>query len=247
MRTPQVLHALLVRDFMTAYGRSPLGVLWAVAEPAIGIALLTIVFSQISSVPPMGSSYPLFYATGYLPFLLFTSIQARVMGAPRQGKSVLSHAPVTIADVLISRTLLQTLIMAAVLAIVYGGVWLIYAPPERMDFTLMAFAFLLTTALASGIGVLNAGIVEIFKPWGKVWGVAMRPLFLISGVFYAFAIMPPSLQNILWWNPVLHVVGMNREAVYQGYEGSYISPLYVGIVALITWIIGLSLLLNRKR
>lgn len=241
-----VYHALLVRDFMTAYGRSPLSVLWAVAEPVIGIALLTLVFSQISHVAPMGSSYPLFYATGYLPYLFFTSIQGKAMNALKQSKATMSHAKITFVDIIFVKVTLQALIMTCVMVIVYGGIWWIYQPPERMDVSLMGLFFVLGVFLGTGIGVMNAGLAAVFPPWEKVWGVLMRPLFLISGVFYPFSAMPPSLQDILWWNPVLHLVGMNRQAVYQGYESSYISLMFLLVVSLISATLGFALLRLRK-
>lgn len=241
-----VYRALLIREFITGYGRSPLSVLWAVAEPVIGIALLTVVFSQISSVAPMGSSYPLFYATGYLPYLFFTSIQTKAMNGLKLSKSTMSHAKITFVDVIFVKVLLQALIMTCVLIVVYGGVWWIYQPPERMDVSLMGVFLLMATFVGTGIGVMNAGIAVIFKPWEKVWGLLMRPLFLVSGVFYPFSAMPPSLQDILWWNPVLHLVGMNRQAVYQGYESGYISLMFLLLVGILSSMIGFSLLRHEK-
>ena len=240
------LNALIIKDFMTAYGKTPMAVLWAILEPVIGIVLLTSVFSQISHVPPIGSSYPLFYATGYLPFLLFTSIQGRMMSSVRQSKYVLAHSSVSVFDVLASRLIMQSLVMGMVMMIVYVGLWVIYPLPERPDAPLFMLAFLIGVLSASGFGVMNCGIITIFPQWEKVWAVASRPLFLISGVFYPFYAMPPALQNYLWWNPILHIVGMNREAVYQGYQGHYISLTYVLLVALITWVIGFSLILLKK-
>lgn len=243
----RAVNALLARDFKTAYGRSPLGVIWAIAEPVIGIVLLTAVFSQISSVPPMGTSYPVFYATGYLPFLLFTSVQARVMSAPKQARQLLSHASVNVVDVIGSRALLQSIIMALVTAIVYAGVWALCEPQESPSLGMLSIACLLGCALGTGIGVLNAGVAASFPPWERAWGVVTRPLFLISGVFYPFSVMPASLQNVLWWNPILHLVGMNRDAVYAGYDASYVSAAYVIAVALGASCIGLALLLIARR
>lgn len=240
------LRALLIKDFMSAYGKTPLGVLWAVAEPVIGICLLTVVFSQISHTAPMGSSYPLFYATGYLPYLFFTSVHGKVMTGMRQSSQMTAHPHITFVSVMLSKMILQTLIMSCVMVVVYGGVWAIYAPPEEMNVSVMALFIVLATFLASGIGMFNAGLVQIFPPWEKVWGIMMRPLFLISGVFYPYAAMPPNLQNILWWNPVLHLVGLNREAVYQGYEGGYISVGYVGGLALISMTLGVVMLRIKK-
>ena len=246
MSAVQALDALMIRDFRTAYGKTPLALLWAVAEPVIGIFLLTVVFSQISSVPPMGSSYALFYATGYLPFLAVTGVLARTMSAPAHGRSILTHASVTMVDVIGSRALLQSLVTASIAALVYAGVWIFEAPAERPDLAILVAATLLCCVLGACVGLLNAGLTTVFPPWARVWGVIMRPLFLISGVFYPFAIMPPALQDVLWWNPILHLVGLTRYSVYQGYEGGYVSVLFVCAVSLVSAVAGLALLFTKK-
>lgn len=242
-----VINALLMRDFKTAYGRSALSILWAIAEPIMGILLLSAVFSQISSVPPIGTSYSLFYATGYLPFLLFTSIQSRVMGSKKSSSPLFSHAKVSIIDAIASRAILQSLIMGMVTLIVYAGVWIWCRPAEVPDVSRLTEAGVIGCLLGTGIGVLNAGIESVFPHWGKVWSVATRPLFLISGVFYPFSAMPESLREVLWWNPVLHLVGINREAVYPGYDGSYVSYVYLAAVTLSCACVGLVLLISSGR
>ena len=67
----RAIGALVLREMATTFGRSPGGWLWAVAEPVAVIALLSFAFSLAFRSPSLGTSFPLFYATGYLPFLLF--------------------------------------------------------------------------------------------------------------------------------------------------------------------------------
>ncbi|MEO0656736.1 MAG: sugar ABC transporter permease, partial [Pseudomonadota bacterium] len=64
--------ALMLREMATSYGRSPGGYLWAVLEPAAGIAILTLIFSFAFIGPPIGTSFPMFYATGMVPFLAYS-------------------------------------------------------------------------------------------------------------------------------------------------------------------------------
>ena len=67
----RVLHALILREMVTRYGISRLGYVWAVLEPVGFITLLSLLFSQIAHAPPIGKSFPLFYATGYIAFHWF--------------------------------------------------------------------------------------------------------------------------------------------------------------------------------
>ena len=79
--TPRIISALILREIGTSYGRSPGGYLWALAEPVLGIALLTVIFSIGFRTPPIGVNFPLFYATGLLPFLMFVDLSNKVAQA----------------------------------------------------------------------------------------------------------------------------------------------------------------------
>ena len=74
----RVLFALVVREMGTRFGRSWGGYLWAIAEPLGGILLLTIAFSLALRTPPLGTNFALFYATGIIPFFLFSNVSRSV-------------------------------------------------------------------------------------------------------------------------------------------------------------------------
>ena len=70
----RVLFALMVREMATKFGRSWGGYIWAIAEPLGGIMLLTVAFSFAFRKPPLGTNFALFYATGIIPFYLFSNV-----------------------------------------------------------------------------------------------------------------------------------------------------------------------------
>ena len=70
-RFVRTILALILREMSTTYGRSAGGYIWAVLEPAAGIALLAFAFSLALRAPSLGTNFALFYATGYLPFMLY--------------------------------------------------------------------------------------------------------------------------------------------------------------------------------
>jgi ABC-type polysaccharide/polyol phosphate export systems, permease component len=55
----RAIMALILREIATTYGRSPGGYVWAVLEPAAGIALLTLIFSAGFRSPPLGTVFSL--------------------------------------------------------------------------------------------------------------------------------------------------------------------------------------------
>ena len=54
--------------------------------------------------------------------------------------------------------------------------------------------------------------------------------------------MPPQAQAVLWYNPLIHAVGLTRAGLYSGYDAHYVSPLYVLGVAGSLFVVGAYLL-----
>ena len=75
--------ALVVREMSTRFGRSYGGYIWAIAEPLGGVMLLNLAFSLTVRRPPLGTNFALFYATGIIPFFLFTGVSGAVARADR--------------------------------------------------------------------------------------------------------------------------------------------------------------------
>ena len=88
--TPRAIVALMLREMATTYGRSPGGYIWAVLEPAAGIALLTAIFSLGFRSPPIGSNFPIFYATGLVPFLAFIDVTNKTAASVTFSKPLLA-------------------------------------------------------------------------------------------------------------------------------------------------------------
>ena len=100
-------------------------------------------------------------------------------------------------------------------------------------------AFCLACLLALGIGLVNCWAFTVSRGWEIAWGVLSRPLLLISCVFYSFEGLPALGRDLLWYNPIVHIVGLVREAVYPTYDPAHLSVSYVTAIALALIIVGL--------
>ncbi len=103
LATPRAIGALILREISTTYGRSPGGYIWAVLEPAAGIALLTLVFSIGFRTPPLGASFALYYAAGILPLMMFTELSGKLAQTIQFSRALLVYPRVTFLDALIAR------------------------------------------------------------------------------------------------------------------------------------------------
>ena len=243
--TVRAILALMLREMATTYGRSPGGYLWAVLEPVGGIAILTLIFSFGFNKPSLGTNFPIFYATGVLPFMMFNSVCNRVSTALLFSKSLLAYPAVTFVDALIARFLVNTVTQAMVGYVVFGGILMLYETRTLVNPALVAQSLALTAIFALGVGTLNAYLIARFAVWQMIWAILTRPLFLVSGIFFLFNATPQPMRDFIWYNPLVHTVGMMRAGFYPTYNADYVSSAYVVLLSLGTFLLGL-LLLNRS-
>lgn len=246
-RSARAVVALMLREMATTYGRSPGGYVWAVLEPAAALALLSLVFSMAFRAPSLGTNFPLFYATGYLPFALFLELSSKTAAAIRFSRPLLAYPVVTFVDAIIARALLTTLTQLMVAYVVFSGILILFDTRTILDLGQVALAYCATVALAMGIGTFNCFLMGVLPAWERVWGVITRPLFILSCAIFVFDDMPQLAKDILWYNPIVHCVGLMRRGFYPAYHGDYISVTYVMAVATITFGFGLTMLWRRFR
>lgn len=239
--------ALILREMSTTNGRSPGGYLWAVLEPAAGIALLSLVFAAAFRNPPLGVSFPMFYSTGMLLFLTFTDIHNKVAQSLHYSRQLLAYPTVTFLDAIIARFVLNLMTQLMVGYVILMGCMLLFETRVTPDLTIIVEAFALTALLALGIGVLNCYLFTRFDVMQKVWSILMRPMFIISGVFYLFESLPETYSDFLWYNPLVHVIGLMRRGFYGTYDATYVSPAYVTGLSLVCLTAGLVLLRRNHR
>ena len=241
-KTARTVAALVLREMATTYGRSPGGYLWAILEPAAAVALLSFVFSLALRSPSLGDNFALFYATGYLPFALYSSLQGKIAQSIRFSRPLLAYPAVTFVDAIMARFLLNFLTQIMVAFVVIGGVVIAYDLRIVIDLPAAILAFGLAGLLGLGIGALNCFVTSVLPLWQNVWAILTRPLFLISGVLFIFEDMPGPMREVVWWNPLFHITGLSRKAFYPTYDAAYASHLYAAGIGAVTLLFGLLLL-----
>ncbi|MBB3995904.1 capsular polysaccharide transport system permease protein [Sulfitobacter undariae] len=234
--------ALILREMATKYGRSPGGYAWAIMEPLGGILVLGFGLSILIQTPPLGTSFLLFYATGLLPFTLFQQLNSNIGRAINFSRALLFYPAVTWVDAVLARFILDSLTNIVVMCILFTGLIIATDTRALIDFGPVIEAVILMAFLGLSIGVLNCVLFGLFSVWMSIWGIATRPLFFISGVFFLYEDMPATIQNILWYNPLLHITGLMRRGFYGNYDATYFDASYVIGVSLICLFLGVVLL-----
>lgn len=222
----RTISALILREMGSTYGRSPGGYLWAVLEPIGAILLLSMAFSLLVRAPSLGTSFILFYATGYLPYQIYQKIENSLSSALTYSKALLAYPRVTWLDAVIARFVLNLLTTAMVFFLVVTGILLAIDSRTIIDMVPIVTGLVLVASLGMGVGLINAVLKGLFPVWKNVWVIASRPLFVASGLFFIYEDLPPLAQDILWWNPLFHGTGLVRTGFYPTYDAAYVSLPY---------------------
>lgn len=233
----RVLHALMMREIITRFGRDNLGVLWLVAEPMI--FTLGIVTLWTMTGMGHGSSLPIvaFAVTGYSSVLLWRNCASRALGAIDANLPLLYHRNVKVIDVFLTRIVLEVVgAMAsfAILTTLFMAIGWMNAPVDMLQ-VLYGFFMLSwfggSLALVIGAGTAYSHAVE------KLWGPTAYLLFPLSGAAFMVDWLSPAFQKVVLLLPMVHGVEMLRE----GYFGDAVHTHYdVGYMAawclLLTWV-----------
>lgn len=245
--TFRAVTALALREMQTTYGRSPGGYIWLVLEPVLGIALLTFVFSLAFRAPALGSEFPPFYASGVVPFLFYNDLSNKISGSLTFSRQLLSYPSVTFMDAIFGRMLVNVFTQLLAAYVIFAGIIVIYDTQGAIDLLRIIESLCMVIALSFGVGVVNCFLRLRFPVWGTIWAILNRPMFLLSCIFFLFETVPQPYQDILWYNPLIHIVGEMRAGFYSNYDATYVSQLYVYGLSLTLAVIGLTLLRRFHR
>ncbi|MGH1458134.1 MAG: ABC transporter permease [Paracoccaceae bacterium] len=236
--------ALMLREMGSQYGRSPGGYLWAVLEPLGYVIVMSMAFSLLFRAPSLGTSFVLFYATGYLPFTQYQNVSQAVARALRYSRALMNYPVVGWIDAVLARFLLNALTSVAVAVLLMAIILFFVDTRGLLDFSPILMAFAVASVGGLGVGLVNCALMGLFPVWEQLWNIATRPLFLGSAILYTYEDLPSMVGDILWFNPLVHVAGLMRRGVYSTYDASYVSLIFIWGVALGLVVLGM-LLMHR--
>jgi capsular polysaccharide transport system permease protein len=224
--------ALILREMGSTYGDSPGGYIWAIIQPVGMIVVLSLGFSLLVKAPSLGTSFILFYATGFLTYDMYNQMMSKIGGALKYSKSMLAYPRVTWLDAILARFILNLITAVAVICIVISAILFFINTRSIISIQPILIGLTLCALLGTGIGMVNCMLTGLFPVWSSIWKILSRPMFIASGVIFIYEDMPPLVQDILWWNPILHGTGIVRTGFYPTYHASYVSLEYSFGVAL---------------
>lgn len=218
----RVIHALLMREILTRFGRHNIGFLWLFVEPMLFTLGVTTLWTITKSVH--GSSLPIvaFALTGYSSVLLWRNMPGRCIGAIEPNLSLMYHRNVKMIDIFLARLLLEAggaTISFATLSVVFVYIgWL--DPP--VDVLGVAGGWLMIAWFGASLAMLLGSLAERFEIVERLWHPISYLAFPLSGAAFMVDALPEVAQRYILYVPMVNGVEMVRE----GYFGDHVRVHY---------------------
>ena len=206
-----LIWTFVVRDLRGRYVGSLMGVFWSIIHPFVLLLSYTFVFSIVLQIKlDFGptDNFTLFLFCGLLPWLYFQDTVMRSCTSVVDQRNLVQRTlfpseilPITMALSNLVTHLLGTAILLLVL--VYLGL----LGKASILFPLTLLPLIL---FAVGIGWLAAALQVFLRDTVQILTVLLTLWFWFTPVFYQMEMVPESLRVVMQFNPLTHVVQINR-------------------------------------
>lgn len=243
----RTLFALILREARMRHGRSRIGYAWAILEPLAVTAVMSLFFAGLGGLRPTSAEFPIFFATGVVPFQYFRHTSSFVGLCLEANRPLFNYPTVREFDAALARLLLETVTSLLITVFVFLFLIAVFGAklPAHLGMMLLSFAGL--GLLALGVGLNVAALQRRFTMTHHVYNMIMAPAFFLSGIFYSLESVPPHFRQIITWNPIIHGLEAFRSGYYPVYADQYVSLSFVFFVDLVLIFLGmLQLLLSRR-
>jgi capsular polysaccharide transport system permease protein len=181
----RVVRALIIRETRTRFADTRLGYGWALIEPILHIALLSVTFAVLMhGTPPIGADFFIFYYTGLIPYHVFVHSSTGMSHSLINNAPLLQLPPVSSFDVIAARGLLEVMTDVVVAVALLAGFLAIGLRAMPDDLWEPSIAVLALAAFGCGVGFINAVVTVFWRSWEKTYGQLTRLLYFVSGIFY---------------------------------------------------------------
>lgn len=210
----RVIHALMIRELITRFGRENIGFLWIMAEPLLFAGLVGILWHVMKGNTEHGVSVVAFVATGYIPLTLFRHCVARSVAAFTVNQSLLYHRQIKVVDFILARFIIE--LVGGMMAYLFMALFLILIDefPVPADIGLLIAGWLLYGLFCLSICLILAPLSEISEAMEKFIPVTTYIMIPFSGAFYMVSWMAPAAKNFLLLSPFVNAMEMMREGIW---------------------------------
>lgn len=242
--TLRIIHALVLREIMTRFGREHLGFLWLVLEPLLLTTLVMIGMTILNGTTKNDVTIVQLVLTGYSMASLWRHIIGRFLHCFRHNAGLMFHRNVKPMDTILGRFFLETTGTLISFFVAYITLYLLDLIGPIKDLTLLLGAWYLLALFSFAAAVCIAALCELWEPLEKFVQPMLYVTLPLTGVFYLVSWMPSQYHQVLLLSPMVNTMEMFRSGMIGPTIQTYYNVEFVIYVTI--FLAAFGLLLMRK-
>jgi homopolymeric O-antigen transport system permease protein len=204
---------LALRDITLRYRQTLLGVLWAVLQPLLPMAIFTVVFARVLRPATGGVPYWLFVLAGMAPWAFFANAINTSGATFANNHSLLNKVyfpRAILPGAAVAACLLDCVVMGVFL--VGSACWRGYRP--TFEWLLLPVIALITAALAMSVGLALASLMAIYRDVKHVLPFLVQLWMFATPIMYPVSLLPEWARPAIGLNPMAGVVEAFRSCLF---------------------------------
>lgn len=222
----RVVFALILRDLRTRWGSTPAYVM-TFLFPLVHIFVLVALWVAVGRVAPYGESNVLWFSVSMIPFIIFSYVSRFLLIHVLHSRVLLGFPVIKITDIIFSGVFIEIFNATIVVIVVITILWFLGVDFYPADILEASKALFVSLLLGLGLGIANALIGIILPMWVTGYFLTIMLIWITSGILFLPSSIPEPLRDILYYQPVTHLVEWMREAYYPGYNSVILDKTFV--------------------
>lgn len=243
----RVIHALMIRELNTRFGRENIGFLWIMAEPLLFAGLVALIWRVWKGPEEHGIGIVAFVVTGYIPITLFRHGVSRSVIIFTVNSSLLYHRQIKIVDFILVRFTIEMIggmmayVFIASILILFG------AFPVPDDIGLFIAGWMVYALFSFSLCLVIAPLSEMSEAVEKFVPVVTYIMIPFSGLFTLASWLTPNSREYLLLSPFVNGMEMMRKGIWGGEITAYYNVWNPIVCSMVAAVVGLALCRRVRR
>jgi lipopolysaccharide transport system permease protein len=237
-----LLYMFVKRDIVTVYQQTILGPIWFFVQPIMTMLTYVIVFGNIAKLSTDGVPAPLFYLSGITLWNYFSESFNKtsttfVSNANIFGKVYFPRLIVPLSVVI--SNVIKFFIQFALFLILW--VWYLATTDTihpNIWLLSTAYSLLLMAGLGLGFGIIFSSLTTKYRDLTFLISFGVQLAMYATPIIYPMSTLSEKYQQVLWWNPISHIIESFKYGFLGSGEASVSGMAYATAFTVITLTLG---------
>jgi lipopolysaccharide transport system permease protein len=212
-RYRHLLWMFMLRDIKAAQKQTVLGFFWIIISPLVSVAAMTVVFSQMLSVPSDGYPYPIFLFAGQFLWGQFSGSFSGSTGSVVANSGFIQKVYIPRLFYPVSAAFGGLLSICIVFPLILVVMTVLGSPPL---WTVVFCPLLIVLVLATGLGMglWLAPLNVMYRDVGRIASYALTLGMYATPVIYPVSVLPERYRWVMALNPMAGYIEAFRACLY---------------------------------